>query len=100
MAVNDPRHMGIETVSLKEFRKRTAGGRFPRRNSSTFHDLEFDCTCGRIHRFDRHTMHVLLELADTCLVLACPDTAALTCVTVESAPPRLVTVFGTWKRTA
>ena len=100
MAANDPVHTGIETVSLPEFRKRTAGGHFPRRNSSTFHDLTFECTCGHVHRFDRRSMRVLFELAGTGLVLACPDTAALTYVTVEGAPPRLVALFGTWTRTA
>ncbi len=100
MAASDPLHTGIETVSLSEFRKRTTGGHYPRRNSSTFHDLQYDCTCGRIHRLDRRTMRVLFELAETGLVLACPDTAALTCVTVGGAPLRIVALFGTWTAAA
>jgi hypothetical protein len=100
MAASDPRHAGIEIVSMPKFVRRTLGGRFPRRKISTFNGAAYNCTCGRTHRFDVHTTPVLLELAGDRIVLQCPDAAAVTCVEVRGLGSRLIATFGAWKRTA
>jgi hypothetical protein len=98
MAASDPRHSGIKIVPMQTFVRRTLGGRFPRRNISTFNHRDYDCTCGRTHRFDVHASRVLLELAEARMVLQCPDAAAVTCVEIRGLGRRLISVFGAWKR--
>jgi hypothetical protein len=98
MAVSDPLHAGIDIVPMPKFVRRTRGGRFPRRNISTFDGLDYNCACGRTHRFDVRRSAVVLELTGDRMVLQCPDAAAVTCVEIRRLSRRLIAVFGAWKR--
>jgi hypothetical protein len=98
MAASDPRHSGIKIVPMQTFVRRTLGGRFPRRHASTFNNLDYNCTCGRTHRFDVHATRVLLELGGDRMVLQCPDAAAVTCVEIRGLGRLLIAAFGAWKR--
>ncbi len=98
MTASDPRHAGIEIVPMRTFVRRTLGGRFPHRNISTFDGRDYNCTCGRTHRFDVHATQVLLEFAGDRMVLQCPDTAAVTCVEIRGLGRHLIAAFGAWRR--
>lgn len=86
--------MAMEVVPFEEFERRTERGWAPRMQTSIYHDLEFDCACGKSHRFGDAV--VLCELPWMHVVLTCPRRQAdATCVKIKGLfRRRLISKYG------
>lgn len=70
----------MRIVSFEEFMALTMGGRPNQMDVGPYVGYEFSCACGHLHVFDPSSVAILRELRKMRLVLACPQSDAVTCV--------------------